>query len=494
MTLTPNLLILDDSLRVLERIESQSVDVVYLDPPWFTENGFIYEGKSFDDYLENIYKVLQQSFRVLKDSGCVVLFSNYELGLDFHLLLRKVFGSDNRKADFVIPRLSRSAKQNIAGFDTIIVYGKAGFALNRKTKKQTESEISRLFPFVENGKQYRHVSLYTSLNRENLRFMWNGYIPPEGRSWRYSTDRLDEFMQSGLIEQGNGVPSLKQFATKEDFITEIGTVWADIPRLLSSEKTHITFNQPVALLERVLQVSSCIGDIVVDPFCGSGTMAIACLKRGRHFIASDTSEEAFSIAKARIEDEDSTKGLVSFMDEGGLKNFPIIWNQYLLSNPTEEDYVSQLIEAGENSIVEFKESLVWNYDFKAKHQKPPDILKEIAAFMNTEGGTIILGVKDDKSLQDLTLDYNAANAQKNGRDGYDLYLTSKVKTGLKPIPASGYSIKFFVINDCEICVIKVKKVDRPTFASGKFYIRTNSQSTELNNEEFYDYLDSHFSK
>lgn len=495
MTLTPNLLILDDSLRVLERIENQSVDVVYLDPPWFAQNWQIHEGMSLDDYFEGIYKVLQQSFRILKDSGCVVLFSNYELGVDFHLLLRKVFGSNNRTVDFVIPRTSRKSNQSIAAFDTIIVYGKSTFTLNTSIKDYDEGEMSKLFPFVENGKHYRRVSLFTSLDRNNLRFSWNGYFLPEGRSWRYSADRLDKLNQSGLIEAVDGLPSLKQFATDESFVTEIGTVWSDLPRVRSVEKTNIVFNQPVALLERVLQVSSDMGDIIVDPFCGSGTMAIACINRGRRFIASDNSEEAFSIAKSRIEVDGNTEIPVSFFTKEKLSKFPVIWNKYLLSNPTEEDFIIKLIKDGENSIVEFKESLIWNYATNTKHEKRPDILKEIAAFMNTEGGTIILGVKDkDNTLLDLSLDYHAANAQKNNRDGYELYLSDKVRNGIRPIPISGYSIKFFVINGCEICVINVKGLDQPTFADKKFYIRHNSQSTLLESQDFYDYLGTRFTK
>ena len=496
MVIQPNLLALSDSLSLLERLESESVDLVYLDPPSLVSSATNGEEQINDVYFEFIYKVLQQSFRILKNNGSVFLFSNYEFGVDFHLLLRKVFGSSNRKQDFIIPRrvVRSSPVRGMSAYDNMLVYGKQCFNLNTRVKNLDTKDIDRLFPY--NGKEgrYRRVSLFSPVFRENLSFTWGEHVPPKGQSWRYSLERLNELEKEGYIEENNGLPTLKQFASVDDFVVDVGAVWDDLAHLY---KRDYDSQQPVQLLERILQVSTQPGAIVVDPFCGSGTMPVACLQLARQFIASDLSGEAFRISMERIERENAesaTQSFPSFIDDTQLKEYPIIWNKYLTASPTEEDVIIQMIESDEGGTTEFKESLAWNYITNSKLEKNTDLLKAMAAFMNAEGGTVIIGVRNDKSLIDLTLDYKAANSQKKDRDGYSLFINDKVRNKVTPVPVSGYNIRFFTINSCEICIIKVHKMDYPTFVEGVFYVRNDNQSIPLNNEQFYDYLGSRFTK
>ncbi|MCS6847496.1 MAG: site-specific DNA-methyltransferase [Anaerolineae bacterium] len=82
-------------------------------------------------------------------------------------------------------------------------------------------------------------------------------------------------------------------------------VW-EIPAVInvSSERTGYPTQKPLALLERIIAASSNAGDVVLDPYCGSGTTLVAAQKLGRRWVGIDASEEAVRVARARLSKEE----------------------------------------------------------------------------------------------------------------------------------------------------------------------------------------------
>ncbi|MFC1464058.1 MAG: DNA-methyltransferase [Candidatus Brachytrichaceae bacterium NZ_4S206] len=89
-------------------------------------------------------------------------------------------------------------------------------------------------------------------------------------------------------------------------------VW-EIPAVInvSSERTGYPTQKPLALLERIVAVSSNVGDVVLDPYCGSGTTLVAAQKLGRRWIGIDASEEAVRVARARLDEAENQAMITS---------------------------------------------------------------------------------------------------------------------------------------------------------------------------------------
>ena len=83
----------------------------------------------------------------------------------------------------------------------------------------------------------------------------------------------------------------------------IGNIWVDIDRLMpwASEHAGYPTQKPLALLERIVAASSNPGDMVFDPFCGSGTALVAARRLGRRCAGCDISPDAIAVARSRLD-------------------------------------------------------------------------------------------------------------------------------------------------------------------------------------------------
>jgi site-specific DNA-methyltransferase (adenine-specific) len=85
----------------------------------------------------------------------------------------------------------------------------------------------------------------------------------------------------------------------------LGSVWSDCPAMAANspicpETTGYPTQKPLSLLSRIIELTTDEGDLVVDPFCGSGTTLVAARKLGRHWVGIDKSSIAVDIAEARL--------------------------------------------------------------------------------------------------------------------------------------------------------------------------------------------------
>ena len=131
----------------------------------------------------------------------------------------------------------------------------------------------------------------------------NGLIADWPTAYQGVHDRLDALDNAGLIAWSkNGVPRIKTYlqATRGVATTDIV---ADIPMASGKERTGYPTQKPLALLERIIQVSSNPGDVVLDPFCGCATTCIAAERLDRQWIGVDLSPLAIRLVEQRARNE-----------------------------------------------------------------------------------------------------------------------------------------------------------------------------------------------
>ena len=156
-----------------------------------------------------------------------------------------------------------------------------------------------------------------------------------------------------------------------------------------------------------------------------------------------------------------------------------------------------IIKKGESEKLEFKSSARWDYRQKIKNkQLEKTILKTIAGFLNVRGGTLIIGVDDDKNV--LGLERDIKTLKKKNLDGYKLFLGNLISENIGKEFNSYININFKKIEGNDICIIDLNGSKKEAFVKDgndyKFFIRTQNSTRELNSKETHEYILSHWEK
>jgi len=158
--------------------------------------------------------------------------------------------------------------------------------------------------------------------------------------------------------------------------------------------------------------------------------------------------------------------------------------------------VNALLEQGEGLFVEFKETL--RYDVRkgeVSKEMEKMVLKTIIAFLNADGGTLLIGVNDSAEVVGLENDYKAL--PKKNRDGFENHLGMLIKTMIG-LPFSKYiDAKFEKINNKDICVISVKRSHKPAYLHNgdkkeEFFVRVGNTTQPFSMSEAEEYISSHW--
>jgi predicted HTH transcriptional regulator len=143
-------------------------------------------------------------------------------------------------------------------------------------------------------------------------------------------------------------------------------------------------------------------------------------------------------------------------------------------------------------VLEFKSTLQWDKaQNRANRALRQQVLKTVAAFMNTDGGTLVIGVEDDGNIYGLEQDLKLVGAS---RDRFEQTLVALVTDHLGAALAHYYRIRFEAVNGRDVCIIDVDPVRDPVFVRGErgqeFYTRVGNTTRALDPEETLRYREA----
>ena len=317
-----NIIYCGDCKDVLNRIPDESIDLIYLDPPFFSqkdyENFWIKDKTSklkFTDkdweklrdsinptllreyeaieqrwkgghkgiyvYIAYMRERLEQCWRILKPTGSIYLHCDWHAGHYLKQMMDEVFGYNNFKND--------------------IIWHYQTYQGQVKDYYPRKHDI--IFFYTKSDKWTFNL-MYNEDYTETINYnRWKKYIVEnnkiKGDFFPSQDSRFMMYYNRWLKENGRK-------PTKNDVILELtGFVMDDVwdikavdPK--SKERLGYPTQKPEELLDRIIKASSKEGDIVLDPFCGCGTAIAVAKKLNRKFIGIDISRSACDVMKKRI--------------------------------------------------------------------------------------------------------------------------------------------------------------------------------------------------
>jgi len=261
--LLSNLIYCGDNLEILRKIPEKSVDLIYLDPPFFSNRTYeviwgngaelaVFQDRwqgGIKHYIGWMIPRIREMHKVLKDSGSIYLHCDWHACHRLRVVMDDIFGERNFQNEIIWHYTGGGRSKNYFSrkHDTILLYSKGSIMT---------------FNIDEVRVPYKETSGYAQ----------GGIVSKKGKLY---------------LPNPKGTP--------------VDDVW-DIPIInpLSKERQGYPTQKPEALLERIIRASSNRGDIVLDPFCGCGTTLVVAHKLDRKWIGIDVSSKACRLMEARL--------------------------------------------------------------------------------------------------------------------------------------------------------------------------------------------------
>ena len=326
-----------DNLYILNGINSNLVDLIYLDPPFNSKRfysapiGSKAAGSSFKDmwtwddidegyldtigskkeylplaefilsvgelhsepmkaYLTYMTQRLIQMHRVLKDTGSLYLHCDPTASHYLKIILDAIFGKNNFRNEIIWQRDvagkggKRVSNQFPRNHDTLLFYSKSSDLIYRQQYTDLSEGQKRPYRYSEEAtsRKYKAVQL-----------------------GHYSDKSISEMESNDLIHVSGSGKKYKKYYLDEAKAT-VGNIWTDIlgfgTRTSSKERTGYPTQKPLDLLYRIVEASTNEGDVVMDPFCGCATTCVAAQHLGRKWIGIDVAALAAELVAERLSD------------------------------------------------------------------------------------------------------------------------------------------------------------------------------------------------
>lgn len=437
----PNALFRAEPNTFLSRIAPASTALVLFDPPWSHLAGLAYQSapEPRRKGLELAYFRLlaQLARRALRPDGSLLVMTS---GLEpyVQVILDELFGVDNALGQYVWPL---RVITNVAPRPTAILH----YVVDRKQYKRelkrpmTEQEILRRFTYSDDKGSYQRSSLLWTQPRN--RDTWRGFSPPEGKSWRLSPSQLEKLFNEGRIEFVRDVPYLKRYASEYGSIA-IGAIWDDInPITKKIELDGLTgYAKPLDLCKRMLDITSDPEDVVVEPFCGSGSLVIAAQQSGRKWLACDIGAGAIDIVRARLSNLDEQVDYKVETLETEVRDYKLdVSLRSIMQRFAEPVDARRRFVLGEEAPVDEGEEMEFkelpHVDFKKNLEIIEKVSEYAVAYLNAGlSGEVIFGIRD----KDYIVTGIALNAKE--RDQVKLLIVDKIKAIEPAVSPQEYKI------------------------------------------------------
>ena len=347
-----------DNLDIMRGMNSESVDLIYLDPPFNSNRNYaapigseaagaafkdtwtlddvdlawhgeiadqhqaLYaiidaareaHGKSMQSYLIMMGVRLLEMRRLLKPDGSIYLHCDPTASHYLKLLMDAVFGSGNFRTEIVWKRSSahsdarQGRRQHGRIHDILLFYTKSEeWTWNTIYTEYDREYVERFYRYQEpdSGRRYRlgDITGPGGAAKGNPEYEVMGVT----RYWRYSQERMQELIEQGRIVQTRpgAVPAYKRYLDEMPGVS-LQDIWADVKSLSPQAKERVGYptQKPLALLDRIIRASSNEGDMVLDPFCGCATACVAADRLDRQWIGIDLSPLAAKLVRQRMQAE-----------------------------------------------------------------------------------------------------------------------------------------------------------------------------------------------
>jgi len=325
---TGNMLIQGDNLDALKALlpfYAGQVKCIYIDPPYNTRSAF----EHYDDNLEHtkwlamMWPRLELLRDLLSEDGSIWVSIDDNEGHYLKVIMDEVFGRTNFITN-VIWRKNYSPKSSARHFsedhDHILVYAHNADAWVPNPMPRTEKQ-DKAYKNPDNDP--RGPWKTSDLSARNFYSLGKYVIttpsgriiagPPGGNYWRVSEENFWKLVADNRIwwgKQGDAIPQIKRFLSEVKQGVTPQTFWSyeDVGHTQEAKQEILALFQgdvfltpkPERLMERVIQVGSTPGDLVLDSFLGSGTTAAVAHKMGRRYIGIETGEHAVTHCAPRL--------------------------------------------------------------------------------------------------------------------------------------------------------------------------------------------------
>ena len=299
-----NTLFLGDNLEIMQGMNSECVDLIYLDPPFFTQRDwgdFDDRWKSIDDYISFLEIRCKEMHRILKNTGSFYLHCDPTASHYIKVMLDNLFGFDNFRNEIVWLRKHEqhnfATKQMTRQHDIIFYYSKTKKSkYNIQYLPYKEGYIDNDYKHEDKRGKYQTFPC-TNESGGNKPYSFMGIT----RAWRFKKERMQQMYDDDMLTQATQTSPFRYKKYVDDAKgIRLSDLWIDIKPVRGTECTGYKTQKPLELLERIIKASSNEGDIVLDPFCGSGTTLVAAQRLGRKWVGIDLSATAITLAKKRM--------------------------------------------------------------------------------------------------------------------------------------------------------------------------------------------------
>ncbi|GAA8356011.1 hypothetical protein KH0195_18620 [Helicobacter pylori] len=315
------------ALNSLKNRYKETIDCIYIDPPFNTGSDFAYIDKFQDStWLSLMHNRLELAYDFLSPQGSFYLHLDNNANYLGRILLNDIFGKENFRNEIIWRRKQATSygdKYFGVVSDTIFLYSKTDKNIFHTIKslndENTQKYIKERFVFSDkDGRKYMKSPLVNSLNRPNLKYVFQGINPPPN-GWLYSQTRMQELFDNNelLIPNDPNARIYRKIFLDKYEGQEISNLWLDISIVnpMAIEQENFQTQKPEKLLERIIQASSNENSIILDFFAGSGTTCAVAHKLKRKYIGIEMGEHFESVILPRL------KKVIGGFKSGVLKEF-----------------------------------------------------------------------------------------------------------------------------------------------------------------------------